>query len=126
MSSDYETPMEEWLGVLALLWTAVGKPIEAERLKVYQQALESVPLGLLEQAVKRVIRENDYQVVPMPGMIWAAVKKELGNPIDVEEAIENWLEGKWYMMINKYIKQPARPDPIIACFGREGVGSTPS
>jgi hypothetical protein len=107
MSADYETPMEEWLGVLALLWTAVGKPIDEERLKVYQKALEIVPLGLLEQAVKRVIRENDYQVVPVPGVVWAAVKKEVGNPYNVEEAIEKWLEEKWYALINKCIKQPA-------------------
>jgi hypothetical protein len=106
MNTDYESPMEEWLAVLAELWTAVGKPIEEDRLKVYQKALEDVPLGLLELAIKRVIQENDYQVVPVPGVIWAAVKKELGNPYDVKKAIEDWLDDKWYMLINKYIKQP--------------------
>jgi hypothetical protein len=31
-----------------LVMEVVGKPIEAERLKVHHQALEGVPLGLLE------------------------------------------------------------------------------
>ncbi len=64
--------LEEWLGVLAELWTAAGKPLEADRLKVYRQSLGEVPLGLLERAVRRVIRENVYHVVPLPGVVWAA------------------------------------------------------
>ena len=108
MNTDYESPMEEWLGVLAELWTAVGKPIEEDRLKVYQKVLEDVPLGLLELAIKRVIQENDYQVVPVPGVVWAAVKKELGNPYDIKMAIESWLDQKWYMLMNKYIRQLVR------------------
>ena len=95
MSADYGTPLEEWLAVLGQLWTAAGKRIDSKRLQVYQKALEEVPLGLLELAVKRVICENDYQVVPVPGVVWAAVRKELGDPFDVKNAIEEWVERKW-------------------------------
>ena len=46
----------EWLGVLAELWTAAGKPLEADRLQVYRQSLGEVPLGLLGLAVRRTLR----------------------------------------------------------------------
>jgi hypothetical protein len=69
MSTDYKTPLEEWLAVLGELWTAVGKPIDVQRLRVYQKAMGDVPLGLLESAIKRVIQENDYQVVPVSGTV---------------------------------------------------------
>jgi hypothetical protein len=95
MSANCETLLEEWLAVLGELWTAVEKPVDAKRLKVYQKALGEVPLGLLELAVKRVIRENTYHVVPLPGVVWAAVRKELGDPFDIRVAIEGWVEGQW-------------------------------
>jgi len=91
----HQAALEEWLGVLAELWTALGKPLDAERLRVYQVAMESVPLGLLELAVRRVIRENTYQVVPLPGAVWAAVHSELGNPRQVTTAIETWVDERW-------------------------------
>jgi hypothetical protein len=50
MSEGYELVLEEWLWVIAELWTAAGKPLEANRLKVYRQSLGEVPLGLLELA----------------------------------------------------------------------------
>jgi len=77
------------------LWTAAGKPLEADRLEVYRQSLEDVPLGLLELAVRRVIRENVYALVPLPGVIWEAVRRELGEPWDVKQAIEDWVERRW-------------------------------
>ena len=58
--------------MLAELWTAAGKALEADRLQVYRQSLGEVPLGLLELAVRRVIRENVYHGVPLPGVVWAA------------------------------------------------------
>jgi hypothetical protein len=91
----HQAALEDWLGVLAELWTAVGKPLDAERLKVYQKSLETIPLGLLELAVLRAIRENTYQLVPPPGALWAALRKELGDPQDVHAAIEAWCEERW-------------------------------
>jgi len=74
--------------------TAAGKPLEADRLQVYRQSLGEVPLGLLELAVRRVIRENVYHVVPLPGVVSAAVKRELGDPWDVRLAMEDWVERR--------------------------------
>jgi hypothetical protein len=91
--------LEEWLGILAQLWTAIGKPIDADRLDVHGKSLTGVPLGLLELAVARVIRENVYQLVPSPGVVWKAVEKELGNPRDVIAAIESWKERMWERVI---------------------------
>jgi len=54
-----------------------------------------VPLGLLELAVRRVIRENTYNVVPLPGVVWEAVRRELGEPWDVRMAMEDWEERRW-------------------------------
>jgi len=76
MSEGYDQMLEEWLEVLAELWTAAGKSLEADRLQVYRQSLGEVPLGLLELAVRRVIRENVYHVVPLPGVVWAAARPE--------------------------------------------------
>jgi hypothetical protein len=58
----------------------------------HQRALEDVPLGLVECAVARVVRENEYSIVPPPGVVWAAVRKEMGDPYDARAAIEGWKE----------------------------------
>jgi hypothetical protein len=42
-----------------------------------------------------VTRENVYHVVPLPGVLWAAVRRELGNPWDVRLAMEEWVERRW-------------------------------
>jgi hypothetical protein len=61
VSEGYDLALEEWLGVLAELWTAAGKPLETDRLEVYGQSLGEVPLGLLEMAssVTRVAETAD-------------------------------------------------------------------
>jgi hypothetical protein len=51
-------------------------------------------LGLLELAVRRVIRENVCHVVPLPGVVWAAVRRELENPWDTRLAMEDWVERR--------------------------------
>ena len=38
--------------MLAELWTAAGKPLEADQLEVYRQSLGEVSLGLLVTAVE--------------------------------------------------------------------------
>jgi hypothetical protein len=42
-----------------------------------------------------LIREYGYHVVPLPGVEWEAVRKEMGAPQDVRLAIENWVERRW-------------------------------
>jgi hypothetical protein len=102
-----ELLLEEWLEVLADLWIAAGKPLEADRLQVYRQSLGEVPLGLLELAVARVIRENVYHVVPLPGVVWAAVRMELGNPWDMREAMEAWVESRYRAIIRPILPEAA-------------------
>jgi hypothetical protein len=86
----YQAALAEWTGILAQLWTAIGKPIEPERLQVYRDQLGDVPLGLLERSIRRVLRENTWSNVPPIGTIWQAIRKELGDPYDLQIAIENW------------------------------------
>lgn len=86
----YRVALAEWVGVLAQLWTGIGKTPEPDRLKIYQTQLAAVPLGLLELAVSRVMRENTWSVVPPVGAIWQAIRKELGNPYNLETALEEW------------------------------------
>jgi hypothetical protein len=31
----------------------------------------------------------------LPGLIWEAVRRELGNPWNVRKAIEDWAERRW-------------------------------
>jgi len=45
MNGLYQTPEEEWLAALSGLWTSVEKPIDPDRLAIYQKALEDMPLG---------------------------------------------------------------------------------
>ena len=89
--------MTEWVSEIARLWDAVGKPLDETRLNIYKRELSDIPLGLLERAVSRVIRENTYSNVPPVGAIWKAVRVELGighkdDTTDVLDAIEDWKE----------------------------------
>ena len=86
----YDLALADWYGVLASMWTLIGKPVDPERLRIYGRNLSAIPLGLLELAINRVFRENVYQTVPVPGIIWEAVRKELGSPYDLDAALERW------------------------------------
>lgn len=99
----YQSALEEWLGVLSRLWIAFDKPLDPERLTIYREALDVLPLGLLDLAVKRVIREHKFNSVPTIADVWSAVRKELHNPPDLERAIHAWRESLWdrsVMIIN--------------------------
>jgi hypothetical protein len=93
-SDAYKKEVEEWTSVLARLWAAVDKPIDKSRIKEYKRELSSVPFGLLEIAVGRCIRENEYNNVPTIGKIWSAVRRELGNPHDIDLALEQWVYSR--------------------------------
>lgn len=103
---------EEWVGILSRLWVAYDKPLDSERLTIYRNMLEKVPMGLLDLAVNRVIREHQYNSVPSVGDVWKAVRKELSIRFnrevtkDLDDMIEQWKEiipfgiyrfetGKW-------------------------------
>lgn len=86
---------EEWLGVLAQLWVAYDKDIDPERLGLYQRQFGSVPLGLLQEGVDRAIREHTYNSVPTVADMWRAIRVVLGNPHDLDDAIERWKDTLW-------------------------------
>ena len=82
----------EWMGILASLWVAIGKPVDPDRLRIYAEDLWNIPLGLLELAVKRVRREQTWNIVPLAGEILTAVNREL-DAANVPD-IQGWLEKK--------------------------------
>lgn len=90
-----QAALEDWLRILAQLWTAFGKLLDDAQLTVYQEHLAVLPLGLLETAVKRVIRDHRFNSVPTIAQVWAAVRVELGNPPDLDREILLWVERKW-------------------------------
>lgn len=93
----------EWLGVLAGMWEAIGKPLDEKRLKKYAKELQGIPLGLLERAVSLAIRNSgDYQVVPTIAAVWGAVRKELGKPYDIDVAIERWCEAQYESKVVRF------------------------
>lgn len=90
-----QTAREEWLEVLAQLWIAYDKEIDPERLGLYQRQFGSVPLGLLQEGVDRAIREHTYNSVPTVADLWRAIRAVLGNPQDLDGAIERWKGALW-------------------------------
>jgi hypothetical protein len=90
-----QSPLEDWLGVLSQLWTAFGKTPAEEQLAVYQQTLGTIPLGLLEPAIQEVLRSHRYNSVPTIGDVIAAIRQVLGDPNDLQQAIEDWQDSCW-------------------------------
>ncbi len=90
----YQAALEDWLGCLSQLWTAFGKVLDADQMMIYQSNLSGIPLGLLEQSIQRVIREHLYNSVPTVAQVWAAIRKELHNPVDLDKAINEWEPGR--------------------------------
>jgi hypothetical protein len=100
----YETPEEEWMSVLARLWIAYDKTIDAERLQIYAHELADVPMGLLEKAVSRAIRGHRFSSVPTVGDVWDALSAELGHPSDMLQAIQAWCDLQWRKVVVEFHK----------------------
>ena len=83
------------------MYIVIGKPVEGERLKLYREALHGVPLGILELAVNRVIRKMVYKVVPLPGVVWEAIRAELGDPVDIHKAMKEAIETRWELFVGR-------------------------
>ncbi len=93
----------EWLDVLSGMWEAIGKPLDEKRLNKYAKELSTIPLGLLERAVSRAIRNNgEYQVVPTIAAIWKAARVELRNPLDIDSAIERWVVNMYESGVRRF------------------------
>lgn len=108
----YADLQEEWMGVLASLWVAIGKPVDPERLRMYAQVLSDIPLGLLELSIKRVLRQQTWQVVPQPGVIVGAMEKEL--QIANVHNIPDWVEQRYEYLMRFSIdfKRASQSEPV--------------
>ena len=87
----------EWLECLVKMWNAVDKDVDDKRLAIYAEQFKAIPLGLLEKAVDRAIRNNgSYMSVPSVGALWQAIKQETGNHthIDVMGSINLWIDSE--------------------------------
>lgn len=105
----YESPQEEWMSILARLWIAFDKPLDADRLRIYSDELSAIPMGLLEKAISRTIREHRFSNVPSIGDVWRALQTELGNPYDLQQAIESWCDRQWRKVVVEF-KAPAETE----------------
>lgn len=94
---------QEWQEPLVGLWTAIGKEVDPAALKHYTRQFGSVPQGLLQQMADRAIKDNGiYKSVPTIGACWQALYKVLGNPQDIDRAIEHWVEQRWQQAVYKF------------------------
>lgn len=95
MSDDeiHQAAMSEWLETLSGLWAAYGKTPDAKQLAIYAQVLGDIPLGLLEEAIRRVIGRHEYANVPTAAEVRRAAWEILGKPYDMTAAIEGWIEA---------------------------------
>lgn len=91
----YQQALQEWIDILSQLWTAFGKPVDADQMIIYQRSLSVLPLGLLDAAVQRVIREHEFNNIPTVAEVWKAVRKELGNPVNLDRAVQSWCDQLW-------------------------------
>jgi len=92
--------MEKWVGTIAELWDAIGKPVDEKRLDLYCRQLVDVPQGLLESGIAYAIRNNTFSTVPPIGLIWEGIRKELAflNPRkgeDIKDRIERWQQNEF-------------------------------
>ena len=96
----YQAAMEEWTATLAQLWDAYDKQLDARRMLLYRNSLSGVPLGLLERAVNRTIKEHEYNTVPTLGEVWLAIKAELKKDdihcetMGIDAALETWVDRR--------------------------------
>lgn len=90
----YNMANAEWVSILTQLWDACGKPVEKQRLSVYRKQLEDVSLGVLEKAVKHLLREHVYSNVPTIGEIWKEVKHLQADGCDSELRLYRFKQDK--------------------------------
>lgn len=90
----------EWLDILKGMWEAIGKPVDERRLQEYARHFKEIPMELLRDSVDRAIRDNGvYQTIPTVGALWEAVRKILGNPYEIGQAIAEWEQARWNKML---------------------------
>ncbi len=94
----------EWLKTLSELWIFFGKQIDEERLRVYARDLSYVPLGLLEQAVRRAVREQQYHTTPTLRAVEDALCRVLSVErfSELESAIAAWEQDSFNRCVVRF------------------------
>lgn len=95
----HKMAIADWYSILESLWTAIGKPVDKQRMLIYGKDLGEVPCELLERAIKRIRLNSIYTQVPTIGEIWQAVKMELAE--DNCTTPEEWIERKWIYFMGR-------------------------
>jgi hypothetical protein len=106
-----EELLAEWYQLLVNLWTAIGKPVDEDRLRLYGREFGAVPYGLLDKALARVRRTQSWLVVPTIGEIWRAIDIELheANCTSAEEWADQ-LWGNFLTDARKYARNVPLPE----------------
>lgn len=91
----YDEAKKDWLTVLSDLWTAYDKKLNPAQMKIYVRQLDFIPIGLLRKSIDRAILEKEFSTTPNPNEVIRALKKELDDPLDLAEAVENWSYESW-------------------------------
>lgn len=97
-----QAAMAEWLEALSGLWAAYGKTPDAKQLAIYARVLGDVPLGLLDEAIKRVIERHGFANVPTAAEVRRAVWEILGKPHDITASIEMWAERRFERCVVRF------------------------
>ena len=93
----------EWQSPLAELWSALGKDVDPKALAQYTRVFKEIPAGLLVKMADRAVKDNGvYKNVPTIGACWESLRKVLGNPYDIDAAIETWIEKQWQQAVYKF------------------------
>jgi hypothetical protein len=100
----HQSATQDWLRILARMWTAIGKTPDPAMLMIYQEELGDIPLGILEKAVSLVLRGHQYNNVPTIGDVWGAIKTELGIEFSaqLEGAIADWEQRRWFSITAQF------------------------
>lgn len=93
----------EWSNVLQGMWRAIGKEVDPVQLKEYERVFKTLPRELLQLVVDHAVRNNGvYKTIPTIGALTESLRKVLGNPIDVDEAVMLWEQARWSGIVMMY------------------------
>jgi len=94
MDDMYKLLTQEWVAVLLRLWHAYGKMPNVKQIDAYSQSIGTIPIGVLEVVVEKILRQRIYTNVPSPGEIWTEALSIVGasDDADFEAAADVWLE----------------------------------
>lgn len=108
---------EKKFGVLmAVLGTAFGDGIRAERIDIYWENLRDIPVDVIGHAVKRIIKKRKYPTIPTIAEIREAA---LGSDDEIETAaLEAWGRASWAVERGQYpVMDELINEAVMTAFG---------